>query len=103
MDESGDGPEFVNDVVAAHSSGGGGDIVFGVLSTVPQAMEHEDSEFWKAAIPNEITIASHEEIFQVFGPSIPRQEHMKVMPTQFLFSQKLVSLKERKQDLQSRA
>ena len=60
MDESGDGPEFVNDVVAAHSSGGGGDIVFGVLSTVPQAMEHEDSEFWKTTMKKYFKSLGHQ-------------------------------------------
>ena len=59
-------------------------------------MEHEDSEFWKAAILDEIN--NHEEIFNVFGPPIPRQPGMNVTPTRFLFSQKLVGLEERTQD-----
>ena len=64
-------------------------------------MEHEDSEYWKAAILDEIT--NHEDGFHVFGPPIPRQAGMKVTPTRFLFSQKLVSLEERNQDAKSRA
>ena len=39
----------------------------------------------------------------MFGPPIPRQAGMKVTPTRFLFSQKLVSLEERNQDANSRA
>ena len=97
VDETGDSPEFVSDVAAAHSLGGGvGDILFGVPKTIPQAMEHDDSEYWKAAILDEIN--NHEEIFHVFGPPIPKQPGMKVTPTRFLFSQKLVSLEERTQD-----
>ena len=63
VDATGDGPGFESDVAAAHSLGGGGDLLFGVPSTIIQAMEHEDSEYWKAAILDEIT--NHEDIFQL--------------------------------------
>ena len=38
-----------------------------------------------------------------FGPPVPREAHMSVAPMRFLFSQKLVSLQERKQDAKSGA
>ena len=81
--------------------GRGGDLLFGIPKTIAQAMEHKDSEYWKAAILDEIT--NHEEIFHVFGPPIPKQAGMKVTPTRFLFSQKLVGLEERTQDARSKA
>ena len=49
-----------------------------------QAMAHKDSEFWKAAILDEIT--NHEEIFEAFGPPIPKQPGMSVTPARVLFS-----------------
>ena len=64
-------------------------------------METADLEYWKSAILDEIT--NHEDIFHLFGPPIPRQSGMKVTPTRFLFSQKLVSLEERTQDSKSKA
>ena len=66
-----------------------------------QAMSSEDLEFWKAAILDEL--ANHEEVFQSFGPPIPKEPGIKATPTRFLFSKKLVSLDERKQDLKSLA
>ena len=53
-------------------------------------LEHEDSKYWKAAILDEII--NHEEVFQAFGPPVPREPHMSVTPTRFFFLQKLVSL-----------
>ena len=55
----------------------------------------------KAAILD--AIVNHEQVFKAFGPPVPREAHMKVTPTRFLFSQKLVSLDERKQDAKSAA
>ena len=66
-----------------------------------QAMSSEDSEYWKAAILDEL--ANHEEVFQSFGPPIPKEPGIKATPTRFLFSKKLVSLDERKQDSKSLA
>ena len=84
VDETGDSPESASEVVAAHTSGGNGNILFGVPSTMSQAMEHKDAEYWKAAILDEIT--NHEEIFHVFEPpKTQRQQGMKVTPTRFLF------------------
>ena len=66
-------------------------------------MNSDASEYsvWKAAMLDEIT--SHEDIFHVFGPPIHREDNMKVTPTRFLFSKKMVSLEERKQDSNSSA
>ena len=89
VEETDNGPESESEVVAAHTSGGNGNLLFGIPTTISQAMEHDDSEYWKAAILDDIN--NHEEIFQVFGPPIPKQHGMKVTPTRFLFSQKLVS------------
>ena len=49
-------------------------------------------------------IVDHE-VFQAFGPPVPREPHMSVTPTRFLFSQKylLVSLQERQQYAKSGA
>ena len=47
-----------------------------IPKTIAQAMHCEDSEYWKAAILDEIT--NHEEVFHVFGPPIPRTQGMKV-------------------------
>ena len=88
-------------MVVAHTTGGKGDIFFGVPSNLEQALRSEDSEYWKAAILDEII--NHEEIFQAFGPPVPRESHMNVTPTRFMFSQKLVSLGERKKHLKSNA
>ena len=70
VDETDNGSESVSDVAAAHSLGGSGVLLYGVPTTISQAMEHDDSEYWKAAILDEIH--NHEEIFQFFGPPIPR-------------------------------
>ena len=91
------------DIVAAHTAEGKGDISFGVPSTLEQALSNEDFEYWRAAILDEILdeIVNYEEIFQAFGPPVHREQHMNVTPTRFLFSQKLVSVEERKQDTKS--
>ena len=105
VDESGGDDNLSVDkgfeMVAAHTAGGSGDLFFGVPSTLKQALDHEDSEYWKAAILDEIV--NHEEVFQAFGPPVLREPHMSVTPTRFLFSQKLVSLQERQQDARSGA
>ena len=59
------GSESASDVAAAILWGEWCFVVWG-----SQAMEHDDSEYWKAAILDEIH--NHEEIFQFFGPPIPR-------------------------------
>ena len=89
------------EVVAAHTAGGHGNAPFDIPRTMKQALEHQDSEYWKAAILDEIV--NHEQVFKAFGPPVPREAHMKVTPTRFLFSQKMVSLDERKQDAKSAA
>ena len=75
--------------------------MFGVPSNLKQALDYEDYKYYKAVIPGEIV--NHEVIVEAFRPPIPREPHMKVTPTRFLFSQKLISLDERKQDAKSRA
>ena len=45
-----------------------GDLDTTVPKTITQALDHEDAEYWKAAILDEII--NHEEIFKVFGPPI---------------------------------
>ena len=54
VDESGGDDNLSVDkgfeMVAAHTAGGSGDLFFGVPSTLKQALDHEDSEYWKAAI-----------------------------------------------------
>ena len=62
-------------VVAAHIEGGDGSEAFLNPKTVMQAMECEDSEYWKAAMLDELT--NHEEVFQSFGPPIPRSPGIK--------------------------
>ena len=69
------------DMVAAHTTGGNQNILLNVPTTLSQAMAHEDSEFWNVAILDEIT--NYEEIFQAFGPAIPKQPGMRVTPTRF--------------------
>ena len=94
VDNTDGGGGAEQDIVAAHTASGIGNILFSVQTTISQAMAHDDSEFWRAVILDEIT--NHEEIFEAFGPPIPKQPGMKVTPTRFLFSLKLVSLDERK-------
>ena len=85
----------------ARTAGGNGNAPFDIPRTMKQALEHQYSEYWKAAILDEIV--NHEQVFKAFGPPVPREVHMKVTPTRFLFSQKMVSLDERKQDAKSAA
>ena len=73
----------------------------GIPKTITQAMASEDSEFWKAAILDELS--NHEEVFQSFDAPLPKEPGIKATPTRFLFSKKLVSLDERKQDPKSLA
>ena len=72
-----------------------------IPQTVSQATNSDDVEYWKAAMLDQIT--NHKGIFHVFGPPIPREHNMKVTPTRFLFSKKIVSLEERKQNSSSSA
>ena len=55
VEETDGGSESASKVVAAHTSGGNGNLLFGVPTTMSQAMEHDDSEYWKAVILDEIT------------------------------------------------
>ena len=48
-------------------------------------------------------MVNHEEGFGSFGPPIQHTQGMKATPTRFLFSKKIVSLQERKQDSKSLA
>ena len=48
-------------------------------------------------------MANLEDVFMVFGPPVPRTSDMSVTPTHFLFSKKIVSLEQRKQDAKSSA
>ena len=89
IDTTGDEEHDDYEIVAAHKAGGHDNTPFGIPNTMRQALEHEDSGYWKAAILDEIV--NHEQIFKAFGPLITREQHMKVTPTRFLFSQKLVS------------
>ena len=66
-----------------------------------QVLVHEDAEFWKAAMLDEMV--NHEEIFGSFGPPIPQTPGMRATPTRFLFLKKIVSLQERKLDSKSLA
>jgi len=68
---------------------------------INQALECEDKEFWKAAMLDELV--NHEEVFGAFGPAVPRPPGIKATPTRFLFSKKMVSVDERKQDVKSLA
>jgi len=77
-------------IVAAHTAGGDGSEALGVPKTMSQAMSSEDSEFWKAAILDEL--ANHEEVFQSFGPPIPKEPGIKATPTRFLFSKSWLAL-----------
>ena len=63
--------------------------------------DYHDTEYWKSAIMDEIM--NHEEVLHVFGPPIPRTNSMKVTPTCFLFSKKIISLEEQNQDSKSSA
>ena len=74
-------------VVAAHTTGGHGHVAFGIPSSLKQALQHENSEYCKAAILDEII--HHEEIFHAFGPPISREAHMKVTPTIFFVFAKI--------------
>ena len=68
-------------VVAAHTAGGDGSEALGIPKTITQAMSSEDSEFWKAAILDELS--NHEEVFQSYGPPIPKEPGIKATPTRF--------------------
>ena len=91
----------IQHAIAAHTQGGDGSDAFSIPKTVTQALAHEDAEFWKAAMLDEMV--NHEEVFGTFGPPIPRTKGIKATPTRFLFSKKIVSLQERKQDSKSLA
>ena len=86
-----------NETLAASGNGQS----FETPRTVSQALQHEDAEYWKSAMLDEL--ANHEEIFQSYGPPIQREPGMKATPTRFLFSKKVVSLEERQQDKRSKA
>ena len=72
-----------------------GSEVFSIPKTIARALGHEDAEFWRAAMLEELS--NHEEIFNSFGPPIAKLPGMKATPTRFLFSKKIVSLEERQQ------
>ena len=88
------------DVIAAHA-GGEGTHVFELPKTIKQALEHEDAEYWGEAILDEVT--NLEDVFMAFGPPVQRTSAMNVTPTRFLFSKKVVSLEQQKQDSKSSA
>ena len=81
--------------IAAYTDGGDGSDAFCIPKTVTKALTHEDAGFWKAAMLDKMVI---EEVFGSFGHPIPRTQGMKATPTTILFSKKIVSLQERKQD-----
>ena len=91
---------YIN-VIAAHANGGSGEHILKIPRTIKQALGSEDAEYWAQAILDEV--ANLEDVFMAFGPPVPRTSNMSVTPTRFLFSKKLVSLKQRKQDSKSNA
>jgi len=62
-------------VVAAHTAGGDGSEALGIPKMITQMISSEDSEFWKAAILDELS--NHEEVFQFLGPPIPKEPGIK--------------------------
>ena len=70
-DTTGDDEHHGFEIVVAHTAGGHVNAPFGIPTTMKQALEHEDSEYWKAAILDEVV--NHEQIFKAFGPPIPRE------------------------------
>ena len=99
-DDDGKSTDHEFDIVAAHTDGGNGYIGF-IPANINQALECEDKEFWKAAMLDELV--NHKEVFGAFGPAIPCPPGIKATPTRFLFSKKMVSADERKQDVKSLA
>ena len=93
--------ESGTDIIAAHANGGDGAHILEIPRTIKQALDSEDAEYWAQAILDEV--ANLEDVFMAFGPPVPRTSNMSVTPTRFLFSKKIVSLEQRKQDSKSNA
>ena len=93
--------ESETDIIAVHANGGDGAHILEIPRTIKQALDSEDAEYWAQAILDEV--ANLEDVFMAFGPPVPRTSNMSVTPTRFLFSKKIVSLEQRKQDSKSNA